>query len=124
MFYVKDLRKHILTCCPSALLEEDEFESFADTSEGTGQTANSISSNSIQYHQNIGPTLHVEDLVSEEAVTAIENDSSLVAETVDLTIASPESEAVSLIEIDIDSRIDATVESCKSSGISKIQCKY
>ena len=54
IFYVKDLRKHFLTCCPPALLEKDEFESFRDTSEGTGQTANSISSNSIQYHQNIG----------------------------------------------------------------------
>ena len=64
-----------------ALLEEHEFESFRDTSEGTVQTANSISSNSIQYHQNIELTLHVEDLVSEEAVTAIENHSSLVAET-------------------------------------------
>ena len=79
-----------------SFLEEDEFESFT---EGTGQTSNSISSNSIQYHQNIEPTLHVKDLVSEEAVNA-----------------SPESEAVSLVEMDIDSRIDAIVESCKSSG--------
>ena len=116
IFYVKGLRKHFLTCCPSALLEEDEFESFRDTSEGTGQTANSISSNSIEHHQNIGPTLYVEDLVSEEAVTAIKNDSSLNAETVDLTNASPESEEVSLVEMDIGSRIDAIVESCKSSG--------
>ena len=81
IFYVKGLRKDFLTCCPSALLEEHEFESFSDTSEGTVQTANSISLNSIQYHQNIELTLHVEDLVSEEAVTAIENHSSLVAET-------------------------------------------
>ena len=50
IFYVKDLRKHFSTCCPSALLEEDEFESFRDTPEGIGQTANSISSNSIQYY--------------------------------------------------------------------------
>ena len=116
IFYVKDLRKHFLTCCRSALLEEDELESFRDTSEGTGQTATSISSNSIEHYQNIRPTLHVEDLVSEEAVTVIKNDSSLNAETVDLTNASPESEEVSLVEMDIDSRIDAIVESCKSSG--------
>ena len=116
MLYVKDLRKHFLICCPSALLEEDEFESFTDTSEGTGQTANSISSNSIQYHQNIGPALHVEDFVSEETVTAIEKDSSLVAESVDLTNASPESEAVSLVEMDIDSKIDNIVENRKCSG--------
>ena len=54
--------------------------------------------------------------MSEEAVTAIENDSSLVAETVDLTNASPEGEAVSHVEMDIDSRIDAIAERCKSSG--------
>ena len=109
IFYVKDSRKHFLTCCSSTLLEEDEFGSFRDTSEGAGQTANSILSSSIQYHQNIGPTLHVEDLVSEEAVTAIENDSSLAVETVDLTNASPESETVSLVETDIDSRVDTIV---------------
>ena len=119
IFYVKDLRTPFLTCCPSTLLEEDEFESFRDTSEGTGQTANSISSNSIQYHQNMGPTLLVEDFVTNEAVTAIENDSSLGVETVDLTNASPESEVVSLVEMDIESRIDAFVESCKSSGYSQ-----
>ena len=67
IFYVRDLKKHFLTCCASALLEEDELESFRDTSDGTEQTANSISSTSIQYHQNIGPTLHVEDLVSEDS---------------------------------------------------------
>ena len=50
------------------------------------------------------------------AVTAIENDSSLVAENVDLTNASLESEALSLFEMSIDSRIDAIAESCKSSG--------
>ena len=116
MFYVKDLRKHFFTLCPSALLEEDEFESFTDTSEGTGQTADSVSSNSIKYHQNIEPSLHAEDLVSEEAVPAIEDDSSLVADTVDLTNASPESEKVSLVEMDIDSRIDVIIESYKSSG--------
>ena len=49
----------------------------------------------------MGPTLHVEDLVPEEAVNAIKNDSSLAAETVDLTNASQESEAVSLVETDI-----------------------
>ena len=32
IFYLKDLRKHFLTCRPSALLEEDEFESFRVTS--------------------------------------------------------------------------------------------
>ena len=111
IFYVKDLRKHFLTCCHSALLEEDEFESFTDTSDGTGQTANSISSNSIQYHQNMGPTVHVEDFVTDEAVTAIENDSSLGAETVDLINVSPKSEVVSLVEMNIESRIDAIIES-------------
>ena len=64
-------------------------------------------------------TLHVEDLVSEEAVTAIESDSSLVPETVDLTSASPESEAVSLVEMGIEPGIDAIVESCKSSRYSE-----
>ena len=54
--------------------------------------------------------------MSEEVVTAIENDSSLVAETVDLTNGSPESEAVSLVEMEVESRTDAVVESCKSSG--------
>ena len=111
-FYVKYyLRRHFLTCCPSALLEEDESESFRDTSRGTGQTTNSISSSYIQYHQNIRPTLHAEDLVSK--------DSSLVAETVELTNASRKSEAVSLVEMDMDSRTDVIVESCKSSGYSQ-----
>ena len=50
IFYAKDLSRNFLTCCPSPLLKEDEFESFRDTSEGTGQTTNSISSNYIQYH--------------------------------------------------------------------------
>ena len=42
--------------------------------------------------------------------------SSLVAETVELTNTSRESETVSPVEMDIDSRIDVIVESCKSSG--------
>ena len=45
--------------------------------------------------------------------------SSLVAETVELTNTSRESETVSLVEMDIDSRIDVIVESCKSSGYSQ-----
>ena len=111
-FYVKYyLKRHFLTCCPSALLEEDESESFRDTLRGTGQTTNSISSSYIQYHQNIKPTLHAEDLVSK--------DSSLVAETVELTNTSPKGEVVSLVEMDIDSRTDVIVESCKSSGYSQ-----
>ena len=113
IFYGKDLRRHFLTCCPSALLEEDESESFRDTSRGTGQTTNSISSNYIQHHQNIRPTLHAKDLVSK--------DSSLVAETVELTNTSRKSEAVSLVKMDIDSRIDDIVEGCKSSGYSQNQ---
>ena len=113
IFYGKDLRRHFLTCCPSALLEEDESESFRDTLRGTGQTTNSISSSYIQYHQNIRPTLHAEDLVSK--------DSSLVAETVELTNTSRKSEAVSLVKMDIDSRIDDIVEGCKSSGYSQNQ---
>ena len=113
IFYGKDLRRHFLTCCPSALLEEDESESFRDTSRGTGQTTNSISSNYIQHHQNIRPTLHAKDLVSK--------DSSLVAETVELTNTSRKSEAVSLVKMDIDSRVDDIVEGCKSSGYSQNQ---
>ena len=113
IFYGKDLRRHFLTCCPSALLEEDGSESFRDTSRGTGQTTNSISSNYIQHHQNIRPTLHAKDLVSK--------DSSLVAETVELTNTSRKSEAVSLVKMDIDSRIDDIVEGCKSSGYSQNQ---
>ena len=46
-------------------------------------------------------------------------DSSLVAETVDLTNASRESKAVSLVEMDIDSRIYAILESCKNSEYSQ-----
>ena len=49
----------------------------------------------------------------------VSEDSSLVAETVDLTNSSSESEVVSLVEMDIDSRIDAIVESCKNSGYSQ-----
>ena len=45
--------------------------------------------------------------------------SSLVAETVELTNTSRESETVSPVEMDIDSRIDVIVESCKSSGYSQ-----
>ena len=49
----------------------------------------------------------------------VSEDSSLVAETADLTNSSSESEVVSLVEMDIDSRIDAIVESCKNSGYSQ-----
>ena len=49
----------------------------------------------------------------------VSEDSSLVAKTVDLTNSSKESEVVSLIEMDIDSRIDAIVKSCKNSGYSQ-----
>ena len=68
----------------------------------------------------MGPILHVEDFVTDEAVTAIEKDSSLGVETVDLTNASPESEVVSLVEMDIESRIDAFVESCEKGDTNLI----
>ena len=51
----------------------------------------------------------------------VSKDSSLVAETVELTNTSRKSEAVSLVKMDIDSRIDDIVEGCKSSGYSQNQ---